>query len=750
MMNAYITKKSWRLLCGVLLMIILVYLLHSSTFTFEKFNSVTSQFTSTTDASVANDLLTSQRSNSPSSQQALEEQLRNQQQQQQAPSPQDSTETSNTNPSLVDNVDLLKGEKKYAYVTFLCDDVMGEATEVLVYSLNKTNTKHDILVLVLDEVTQRLRDRLEFLGAKTISIEQVKYPWDSDKARQKGFNKACRYSKLNLWRLTEYNKVVYLDADTMVANNMDELFEYPQFSATVDIGGVLNTGVFVAEPNMDTYTDLMNTYENAPSYNKGDQGFLNYYFNQSAKPLPGNYNVMIKFTKMSTLASKFIGENTVKVLHYTSETKPWNFHFLHQREWRENYDSYLFGYWTRNLREMRSKLTEGGLYSDDATELTIGTSVIPNSPPSAQNSGEEKPLSFAQVPTPLDLTLPWHNKGRVEEICDRRLKRSYGRRYRNTHQFTVILNFINEQSVNIDHLHDLLRIYAASKRVERIFINGKNIKDQQTGKSIKLTTSYLKKLGLRKPIAAIAQGQYVTANNRYNPIQGLSTSAVFMTEDNVIVSPKDFEFAYSIWEKNQDSIVGFRANSHQRVNPSDGKGGILRNNYEYIDNIAPKTNEYSMIQPNAAFMKTEYLYAYTCNIPEQIHHYIDQHPGCHDMAMNMFASGLTGTPPVLVKPSTPVLEFGAPSVTTISTDKQERTKCLNDLSLFFDGTMPLQSTNEIVYKVSPSLTSSSINENVGWENWTSSVKSVTRQNGSSNSGNFKKRRKHQQNNPLQD
>lgn len=58
----------------------------------------------------------------------------------------------------------------------------------------------------------------------------------------------------------------------------------------------MNTGVFVAEPNRDTYQDIMNTYETAPSYNRGDQGFLNHYFNQSANFLPGNYNLMIKFT----------------------------------------------------------------------------------------------------------------------------------------------------------------------------------------------------------------------------------------------------------------------------------------------------------------------------------------------------------------------------------------------------------------------------------------------------------------------
>lgn len=142
---------------------------------------------------------------------------------------------------------------------------------------------------------------------------QIKYPWDSSSARRKGFNKACRYSKLNLWSLTQYKKVVFLDADTMVLRvsfiyqlsfnilrlyfqPIDDLFDYPQFSAVVDIGGVLNTGVFVAEPNEETFKDIMNTYEDAPSYNRGDQGFLNYYFNQSVNFLPGYYNLMVKFT----------------------------------------------------------------------------------------------------------------------------------------------------------------------------------------------------------------------------------------------------------------------------------------------------------------------------------------------------------------------------------------------------------------------------------------------------------------------
>lgn len=58
----------------------------------------------------------------------------------------------------------------------------------------------------------------------------------------------------------------------------------------------MNTGVFVAEPSNETFNNMMAVYQTAPSYNRGDQGFLNWYFNASIHPLPGYYNIMIKFT----------------------------------------------------------------------------------------------------------------------------------------------------------------------------------------------------------------------------------------------------------------------------------------------------------------------------------------------------------------------------------------------------------------------------------------------------------------------
>ncbi|KAI7903857.1 nucleotide-diphospho-sugar transferase [Cokeromyces recurvatus] len=513
---------------------------------------------------------------------------------------------------------------KRAFVTFLCDDVMGEATEVLVYSLKQTNTNHDIVVLVLDDVSELVRKRLVHLGAIIINVDQVKYPWDSSSARRKGFNKACRYSKLNLWNLTQYKKVVFLDADTMVVKNIDELFNYPQFTAAVDIGGVLNTGVFVAEPNKETYRNIMNTYETAPSYNKGDQGFLNYYFNQSANPLPGNYNLMIKFTHFSTLASSFVTKNTVKVLHFTSETKPWNFHFLHQREWRENYDGYLFGLWTRMLRKMKTQLNQVGL---------------------------------------LETTdeMDWANKGRVTEICDHRLKANYGRRYPKTHQFTIILNRQEDTSDSLDQFETMLRDLSASKYVAQIFVNGG---DKTKDQKVAFNTAYFRRLKLQKPVKAIPEGDYKSVNNKFNPIQGIVTDAVFIIDSNTLISIKDIEFGYQVWKKNMDSIVGFSP-------------------------IMINDNQYNMIESKAMFMKSDYLYSYTCLLPETVHRYVDQNTECADTAMNMFVSGMTGISPVLVKSS-------SNHTLLIKNATQQTSSCIQGLLKSFNGKNTLISNNQII------------------------------------------------------
>jgi alpha-N-acetylglucosamine transferase len=75
-------------------------------------------------------------------------------------------------------------------------------------------------------------------------------------------------TKLQLWRLTQYDKLVFLDADTFPLRNVDELFEREEFSAAPDIGwpDCFNSGVFVCRPSLRTYRAIMRTMETQGSF----------------------------------------------------------------------------------------------------------------------------------------------------------------------------------------------------------------------------------------------------------------------------------------------------------------------------------------------------------------------------------------------------------------------------------------------------------------------------------------------------
>jgi len=67
------------------------------------------------------------------------------------------------------------------------------------------------------------------------------------------------FTKIHCWNLTQYRKCVFLDADTLVIQNCDELFERDELSAVPDIGwpDCFNSGVFVFEPSRATYEAVL-------------------------------------------------------------------------------------------------------------------------------------------------------------------------------------------------------------------------------------------------------------------------------------------------------------------------------------------------------------------------------------------------------------------------------------------------------------------------------------------------------------
>ncbi|GAA5971960.1 hypothetical protein JCM11641_001587 [Rhodosporidiobolus odoratus] len=144
---------------------------------------------------------------------------------------------------------------------------------------------------------------------------------------------ALTLTKLHLFRLTHYRKVLFLDADTLVLRPLSHLFDLPYpFAAAPDQGwpDAFNSGVMLAEPSLETFEGLMGMMRARGTWDGGDQGILNDYFPNWHR-LSFTYNVTPSAYYTYAPAYQRHGQD-VNVLHFIGAEKPW------QRGSRSTYD----------------------------------------------------------------------------------------------------------------------------------------------------------------------------------------------------------------------------------------------------------------------------------------------------------------------------------------------------------------------------------------------------------------------------
>jgi len=118
--------------------------------------------------------------------------------------------------------------------------------------------------------------------------------------------------------------LVYLDGDTVVLQNIDELFAGDDFAAAPDAGldrangRIFNSGVFAVTPSHELFHSLLDRLDNTASYDGGDQGFLNNIFTNWRR-LPQEYNTT---KRMFAHHPALFNAEEIKVLHYVG-VKPW-------------------------------------------------------------------------------------------------------------------------------------------------------------------------------------------------------------------------------------------------------------------------------------------------------------------------------------------------------------------------------------------------------------------------------------------
>jgi glycogenin glucosyltransferase len=219
---------------------------------------------------------------------------------------------------------------KNAYVTTLTHgDAYAPGVEALGRSLRATGTHVPMVLMVTRDVPRTARDRLVQQGWSLRFIEPVKNPVPAKQQLFPRFDKV--YTKLRAWELDELDKVVLLDADMVVLKNIDELFARPELSAAPDflMPHRFNSGLMVLEPSRDKLARMMTKLAEAPTYDGGDQGFLNEFFGDwwtgsGDRRLPTWYNLpnfIYQFMQAHPSLRPQV-ESEAKIIHYLVQ-KPW-------------------------------------------------------------------------------------------------------------------------------------------------------------------------------------------------------------------------------------------------------------------------------------------------------------------------------------------------------------------------------------------------------------------------------------------
>ncbi|CAM9000915.1 unnamed protein product [Rhodiola kirilowii] len=227
-----------------------------------------------------------------------------------------------------------------AYVTLLYGDEFLLGVRVLGKSIRDTGSKKDMVALVSDGVSNYAQKLLKADGWIVEMISLLANPNQIHPTRFWGV-----YTKLKIFNMTNYKKVVYLDADTIVVKSIEDLFRCQKFCANLKHSERLNSGVMVVEPSEKVFNDMMSKVNTLFSYTGGDQGFLNSYYAEFPNAhvfnpdLPGNVRSSLPIPNMERLSTLYnadvglymlankwmVNESELRIIHYTlGPLKPWD------------------------------------------------------------------------------------------------------------------------------------------------------------------------------------------------------------------------------------------------------------------------------------------------------------------------------------------------------------------------------------------------------------------------------------------
>lgn len=227
---------------------------------------------------------------------------------------------------------------------------------VLNENLKKLKSEYDLLCLINEKITEETQKILSNNNIKYAKYNSVPYEVDFDCSWNYTFD------KFNVFLLEEYEKVVCLDLDLLILENIDFLFDYDTPAMVIDnptFKDRFNSGVMVITPNKLVFNKLVEMKEVKRLENLviGDQNILNDYYleNGGINRIPDRYNVLrtiipekVTYFNLKTNMEEErfqVVENAIvekpAILHYVGQYKPFHINRSFADEYSDLYQELI-------------------------------------------------------------------------------------------------------------------------------------------------------------------------------------------------------------------------------------------------------------------------------------------------------------------------------------------------------------------------------------------------------------------------
>ena len=207
-------------------------------------------------------------------------------------------------------------KNKKAFITLLSSKDYWMSTVILNESLKKTNSKYNLIVAVTEDILDT--EIIEIFDKYHISyvvIPVFKYSDSTiELAKQRGFDTVLNTaSKICIFDLNYFDKLVYLDSDSVILDNIDDLMDFPDGSMLYDDDPF--SGLFVLNPK-NHCTEMYKTILSHSLHFDGDM-FSNLWFHVKDNL---DYRIDISYFYPISRPNKNI---KIKAVHFINKPKPW-------------------------------------------------------------------------------------------------------------------------------------------------------------------------------------------------------------------------------------------------------------------------------------------------------------------------------------------------------------------------------------------------------------------------------------------